>query len=299
MPDTDAHQRYEELRNGAVAAIRRGELQEALEHFESALDVARRIGDSDLVGRAFCNVAGVRISLGPCDEIFPELRRILTRNGDPENCRLAAYNLARAYEHKKEYKKGLFYARITMERTQALSEPRPDWLATSHNQIGNLLVAESFFSDAAEHYRTALKVLPAESGMLHALLEQNIGYCRLMMGEPRDALGLLYPSLRTLRHDPNLGLQARLDVALALIEVGKHHHAIRHAGVALSTAEKLGRTDQSKNALYLLGEAATMLGDEDLARSYFNRLEQFFPDTPFLTDFLLATDVRGMINLRA
>lgn len=292
-------QRYESLRDQGVALMRAGDLPPASELLEQALAAARSLGDRNVEDRAFCNWVGVTLSLRPCDAQLPELREILVRNSDAENCRLAAYHLAWAYEKKKEYKKGLFYARIALERTRNLETANPEWLVTSHNQLGNLLVAESFFADGLGHYETALECHPQVPEMLRAMIVQNVGYCHLMLGEAKKALGLLYQSLRTLRGHRVMAIQAHLDVSLALLEVDKHHHAARHAARALCAAEAEDRQDDVKNALYLLGEAYNLLGDEDAARSHFSKLQRYFPETPFLTDFLLATDIRQMVNLRA
>lgn len=55
-----------------------------------------------------------------------------------------------------------------------------------------------------------------------------------------------------------------------------------------------------KNVLYLLGEAANLQGDFDLARSYFLRLQRdYYPNADYLPDFLLAIDVRKLVNLKA
>jgi len=69
---------------------------------------------------------------------------------------------------------------------------------------------------------------------------------------------------------------------------------------ALRMAEATGQVDAVKNALYLLGEAANLSGDGSLAREHFTRLQQeFFPDATYLPGFLLAVDVRKLINLHA
>lgn len=291
--------RYEDLRERGIALLRSGDLANASELLREALDAARETGDHDVEDRALCNLVGVTLSLRSCDSELPRLREVLVRNTNAENCRLAAYNLARAYEDKREHKKGLFYARIALERTQSLPVANPEWLASSHNQMANLLVAESFFSEGLEHYELALTSHRQAPPIREAMITGNIGYCHLMLGKPRQALSLLYRSLRTLRTDGIATVRAHLDIALALLEVEKHHHAIRHAAKALAAAEAAGRPDDVKNALYLLGEAANLLGDENTARGHFSRLQRFFPETPFLTDFLLATDIRQMVNLRA
>ena len=55
-----------------------------------------------------------------------------------------------------------------------------------------------------------------------------------------------------------------------------------------------------KNALYLLGEVAHLSDDVEAARGYFGRLHRdFFPDAGYLPEFLLAVDIRKLVNLHA
>ena len=68
----------------------------------------------------------------------------------------------------------------------------------------------------------------------------------------------------------------------------------------LALAEELEDLDARKNALYLLGEAASLEGDIETARHCFGELQQrFYPDKPFVSEFLLSVDVRKVVNLRA
>jgi Tfp pilus assembly protein PilF len=90
-----------------------------------------------------------------------------------------------------------------------------------------------------------------------------------------------------------------LDLCFAYLEIEKYRPARRHGDRALLMAETNGQLRELKNALYLLGETANLMGDAEAAHAYFSRLQKHFPDSPFLVDFLLAIDVRKMINLRA
>ena len=92
---------------------------------------------------------------------------------------------------------------------------------------------------------------------------------------------------------------AHLDLAFGHLEVGRYPIAQRHAARALGLAERYGNADVLKNALYLSGEAANVNSDIAAAQKHFERLQCYFLNTPFVTDFLLAIDVRKMINLRA
>lgn len=291
---------FEELRSQGLRAIETGELEEAAEKFEAALGLAREHGDLKRIDLALCNWAAAVIELGRGDGEISRLREVLLRNSDPVNCRMAAYDIARYYELKKNYKKALFYARITRDRSEVLG--RRDWLASSHNLIGNTLLAESFVEEACAEYEKALELIPAEPSPARGQILDNLGYCRTLQGRHDEGYRLLYESLSLLRrfgarrHE----ISARLDLCYAHLETRRYGHARRQGQAALSLAESLGDRDAVKNALYLLGEVANLSGDLEAARGYFARLHRdFFPDAGYLPEFLLAVDIRRLVNLHA
>jgi len=228
------------------------------------------------------------------------LREILMRNSDPVNCRVAAYNIARYYELAKSFKKALFYARIARERSAAVG--RPDWLASSHNLIGNILLAESVLDEACGEFEQALELMPTDPTVWRARILDNLGYCRVLQGRHGEGYSLLYQSLRVLRRHGagRYEISTRLDLCFAHLETGRHDHAWRQGSAALELAERMGEHDAVKNALYLLGEVENLRGNVDRARFHFARLQRdFFPDASYLPGFLLAVDVRKLINLHA
>jgi tetratricopeptide (TPR) repeat protein len=281
-------------------AVEAGRLEEALEILDGALTLAREQGDARQIDLVICDRAAVAIELGRGAAEVPRLREILVRNGDTTNCRVAAYNIARFYDLHKDYKKALFYARIARDRSELLG--RRDWLASSCNLMGNTLLAESQIEQATEQYERALHLTPDEPSVARGMILDNLGYCRILQGRHEEAYTLLYQSLRLLcRLAPEIyHLPPRLDLCFLHIETGRYEHARRQGMRALETAEKLGKPDFLKNALYLVGEVENLRGDLEAARSYFRRLqEDFFPDASYLPGFLLAVDVRKLVNLHA
>jgi len=290
---------FERLRREARQATDGGRLEAALALYDQSLLLARRIGDADLVDLAFCNRCALLISLERADGLLRDLREILSRSANRANRLLAAYNLARIYEHRRDPRKGLLYTRIVLDESQRA--PDPYWLAASHNQMANFLVLESRFEEAAEQYGRALAADPQASEQRRATVWRNLGYCHLILGEHGEGFTLIHRALRELRrgelYKERMG--GHLDLCYGHLEVGRYGHARRHGLRALDLAERCGDANGLKNALYLLGEAENLRGDEEAARRCFDRLQRLFPDTPFLTDFLLAIDIRQMINLRA
>ena len=293
--------RYAALRDRANDAARSGRLPEARELLTRALELAREHGDEVLADRAYCNLAAVEIEMGgPLDPYLLRLREILSGNADAENCRLAAYNLARLYQLRKEHKKGLFYARIATERSRQTG--RDEWIASSLNLFGILLLSESLFDQARDQFEAAVVASGDRDDALHPAVLDNLGYCRLLEGRMDEGFRCLFRGLRMVRRQGARWWEAQFHVTLTFgyLEIGRWKRALAHGLEALARGEEVGDQLAVKNALFLLGEAANLAGDDAGAHDYFTHLQRrFFPDQGFLPDFLVAVDVRRLINLKA
>jgi tetratricopeptide (TPR) repeat protein len=303
--DCASEPRFEELLEKGRLEVGSERLGDALRSFEKAERIAELENDRLAADRAWLNRCAVLIAMQRTEELSLEvlhrMRLILMAGDDAVNCRLAAYNMAKVYELTKQYRKGLFYAQIALERSRNLDSR--EWLASSHNQLGLLLLATSRFEEAREAFRTALELLPAaETSIRRAAIEDNLGYTCIVLGERREGFLLLTSSIRSLL---KLGCRRErifphLRLCFAHIELGRPAHAIRHGLRALSLAEEFGEPVSTQYSLYLLGEAAQLAGDAEQARVHFQRLQQrYFPDNPSLPDVLLTVDVRNLVNLRA
>ncbi len=291
---------FDELRDRGAQAVEAGQLEEAESLFQQAFTWARAHGNQRQLDLAVCNLAAAATELGHGAAELPRLREILLRNADPVSCRVAAYNIARYYELTKSFKKALFYGRIARDRSESVG--RRDWLASSHNLIGNTLLAESFVEEACGEYEQALSLMPGEPSAARARILDNLGYCRILQGRHAEGYPLLYESLRLLRHfhAERYEISTRLDLCFAHLETSRYEHARRQGNKALRLAEAMNETDSIKNALYLLGEVESLCGHVDAARVYFARLQRdFYPDASYLPGFLLTVDVRQLVNLHA
>ncbi len=294
-----AVERYQQARARAEEALAAGRLEEALSSFDHALELAAATADPELHDKALCNRAAVAIELGRGKQEIPRLRQVLLKAASGESSWLASYTVARAHELDKQFKKGIFYARIALNHAENLD--KRDWLAYSHNQLGNLQLAESYPDEAVGHYERALELGAEAPRVWRARILDNLGYCRVLDERHSEGFALLYESLRALRRAgaERYEISTRLDLSYAHLQVGRLGSARRHGERARELAERYDERESLKNALYLIGEAANLAGDEASALATFRELGRFFPDSPFVPDFLMAIDVRQVINLKA
>jgi tetratricopeptide (TPR) repeat protein len=291
---------YDELRARAEATFHEGQTVRAYELFDQALTCAQELGDPIRVDRAVCSRAAVRVILGETLEVVPELRSVLNHHADLENSRLAAYNLSMAYEQKKDFKKGVFYARTAVNYSRLLE--RQKWIASSLNQLGNCLLGESLFEEAIRCFDEALTLLPEPHGFYHWAILENLGYAETSLGNARKGAKILLRALRGLKTEDAVEnvMVAHADLSYTYLELKRPRWALKHAVRALRMAEAQGYEAVRRNALYLLGQSCQEIGDSGRAAGFFVRLQQeFFPSSPEISQFLMAVDVRGMINLRA
>ncbi len=298
---TTVRRSFEQLRDEGRKAVEAGRLTEALALFDKALERAREREDDNLVDLAVYNRSIAMIALGRSREVMPELRQILVRNTSATICSMAAYNLSRAHETNKEYKKGLFYARIARDR--AVAADREDLLVGSYNLVGNCLMADSFFSEAAEVYERALGLLPEEVSAQRAMVMANLGYCRMMNGDRlRAGMHLSFTALRWFRRCGArlYEVTPQLDLCYAYLELERYRRAREHGLRALDLAEETGEVEYVKNALFLLGDTERCAGDFDAAWEHFTTLQRrYYPGSPQIVEHMMRMSLRQVVNLRA
>lgn len=291
---------FEQLKAAWLAEIEAGRLQEALDLIAKGVELAESRGDVRQTDAAICARASITIHLGQGEQEVPKLREILLRSSDVGNARLASYHLSIYYQFVENYKKSLFYARLALDRSKLVG--RQDWLASSHNQLGNALLGENYIDLAFTEYEHSLSLMPPDAKVWRSSILNNLGYCHLLQGHFAEGFKMLCESLRLARRAGNEVYQIlpHLDLAYAHLERSRFRDARRHATAALALAERNGERYAIRNALYLLGETANLDCDAGSAWEYFSRLHnEFYPEFKGLPQFLMAVDVRKLVNLHA
>lgn len=294
-----SYEQFEALRKRIREEVNRGDWQTALAECDRAIAWAEEFGDRDTRDLALCNRSSILVSQGAGSDVITRLKQILLSSSKPEICHQAALNISRFHEMRNENERGVFYARLSIDHAERSEQSEP--IARGYNQLGLLLTRQSYFEEAGGSFSQALEVLP-EPGRDRAILLSNLGYSQIMIGRVSSAFSNLIASLRMIRRE---GVEVwemfpRLSLSFAYLEIDRPIRAANHARKGLELAEEAGMDWQVKNALYLLGESEKLAGNELDAHRYFTRLQRdFYPDDPVIPDFLMATDLRKLINLMA
>lgn len=290
------------LRDKARHAVARGELEQALETCEEAHRWAERHGSPNDVDFVSCSRLAIQLHLGHGDSVLREFQKILMRSSDAANRHLAAYNISFYYELRGDFEKSRFYMQLALDH--AAKTGSAFYLARTNSNFGNLMIRQSHFEDALVSYEKALGLFGEEQLYERLAVLTSMGYCHLASGRYTEGFEKLFTVRRTyLRLGMGWGMalgRLRLSFCFGYLEIGKYHQAILHGRAGMDIGERCGDRTLVQKALYLLGEAEKLNGDEMAAYTHYARLqEEFYPDNPYLPDLLLENDTNTFINLWA
>lgn len=286
--------KIEELRQTGLAKIRANQIEESLGFFEEALALGP---DEELAELLTINKAGALISLEKDSPEVQKLPQIIMRRRNQRHLYLAAYNLQHKYQIEKDFKRASFYARVALDAAEQSAEL--GWKTQVLIALGNLSVFDSRVTEAIAHYSEALALLPEtpEHGFRRSFAQQNLGYCLLVEGRIQEGIDQIHSAIALMKECGADGYLAEsyIDLCFGYLEQDNLEAAryFGREGLELAT-----ETRQVRNARYLLGEVAYKMGDVASAEVHFGELAAFYPDFPHLTDFLLAIDLRSMVNLK-
>lgn len=298
----DAHGRALALREEAMALLRTGAFEASLAAYDRALEYAREAGDDTFIDWMFACRAAAAAECGPADTELVELKKILLRASDSETGFRAAYNGARIYELRRDFKKALFYARIAQKHGEALGDPL--LRASAESFLGGMLSIDSHFAEASEAYRRALEISapPADvSPLWRAFFKDNLGYCLICLDRVGEGLALVHEAFAFIEAE---GARAHtvvplLNLCFGYLKSDRFEEARYFGEEGLLRAPLAGDRSVEKNFLYLLGETCQLSGDLDAARDYFDRLASLYPEFRNLRAYLEVFDFRNVINLKS
>lgn len=294
-------------RDRAYEAMMRGELDRAQRDFEDALVMAHEVldEDPDAVDKAQVNLAMIRVQRHEDDLAERGLREVLLRSANDDVIRLAAHCLAKVLSHKNEHEKALRFARLSLEKARLSGDSLRIHSALS--LLGAVYGNQSYLDEALDHYEQALSILeqnplkePAHHAFYWSAAMDWIGYTLVLSGrheEGRIKLEQAYERARAFGIT-DTAAEIASDLCFACLQLGRLEQARMFGEASLEIAESQALEHLRRNGYYLMGETCSRMGDDEAADAYFKKLGEFYPQLPFLSDFLRQYDISAMINLK-
>jgi tetratricopeptide (TPR) repeat protein len=292
---------YDRLFRQSEQELQRGSFHKALEYCQGALEVARELGQQDLVHRSIYNLSAIHLELGEPKRAEKGLREVILRSSKPAIICGAAYNLAISMRRQKRWDRAAFFAQLAMEKASTLRDSV--WLGRCYNLQGNLRLCQSDVDGALGQYRKALQVRLKQEGdtrFPRAILLDNIGYCWLLKGRYTKGLDLIHEALdlATEIDASRCVAESLQDLCFGYMKLGDLDLAADFGERSLQLGREQDYPDIIRNCYYLLSEVYHLAGQEEESDRHLEKLQALFPNIPYLRDFLRTFDVSNIIALK-
>jgi tetratricopeptide (TPR) repeat protein len=291
---SDLQSRAEELRREATTKVRAGEIEAALDLFDSALALT---DDEEARELITINKADAMIAIERMGPEIQALPTIVMRRRNLRHVYLAAYALVFKYRMEKELNRATFYAQLAYQTADEANEPL--WKVLALNELGSIADMDSKFTRAIECGEEAVALLELlgnreEHEFVRALTLENLGASKLLNDEFEEGVQLIEKALPSITA-PIYKAEAFIDLCFGYLGMENLQRAAHFGAAALEGATE---PRQVRNAHYLLGEVAYKTGDIELAEYHFEKLAAFYPDFRNLKSLLFAIDLRSMVNIK-
>lgn len=253
-------------RSGA-ASYELGDFESALRLYVEASRLAQEAGEegAGTAADALNNIGILHYFWGSLDRALDYYRRsleILRTLGDEERIASALNNLGAVAYAAQRYEEAQDFFDGSIELYSRLE--RPDRLASCHNNVGLVLLALDRVDEALERFDLARELsLEAEDGAEEAISESHRGLALAHQGRHLEAREAGLAALRLRRR-----LEDRAGIAMSLLGLGQIEHeagesqaALLRVEEALERARGLEIPEIQMNALNLLSEIRSSLGD--------------------------------------
>ncbi len=149
--------RSEQLRQEALAFVRAGDLERALDVYDSAMAETE---DDELRELITINKADALVALERGGPEVQALPTILMRRRNPRHTFLASYALLYKCRISPETKRAIFYGHIAHETAVAAQETF--WQIAALNELGQVYDLDSKFPEAIRYFEEALSQIDRE-----------------------------------------------------------------------------------------------------------------------------------------
>jgi tetratricopeptide (TPR) repeat protein len=284
----------EKLRRVALAKVRAGEVEQALEVYDAAFQLA---ADEEMRELITINKADAMIAIERSGAEVQALPTIVMRRRNLRHVYLAAYALVFKHRMEKELKRATFYAQLAFQTAEEANEPL--WKVLALNELGSISDMDSKFANAVEFGEQAIALLDQlkerqEHDFIYGLTLENLGASKLLNDQFEEGISLIENALPLIT-SPMYLAEAYIDLCFGYLGLENLERA-RHYGQ--SALESASEPRQIRNAHYLLGEVAYKAGEIELAELHFDKLAAFYPEFRNLKSLLFAIDLRSMVNIK-
>jgi tetratricopeptide (TPR) repeat protein len=232
--------------NLGYAYLRKGNLDEAIVHFQKALEIKPDYAE------AHNNLGNVLLQKGSVDEAIVHYQKALEIKPDYAE---ACYNLGNALLQKDNVDEALVHF-------QKALDINPNYVE-AHNNLGIALLRKDNVDKALVHFQKALEINPD-----NAEAHYNLGTALLKKGSVDEAISHFQKSLE-IKPDH---AEAHYNLGTALLQRGNVDEAISHFQKALET--RPGYAEAHNN----LGTALLRKGSLDEAIVHFQKALEIKPD---------------------
>ena len=286
--------RAEELRRAAIAKVRAGEIESALDMYDAALALTDDEESRELIT---INKADAMIAIEQSGPEVQALPMIVMRRRNLRHVYLAAYALVFKYRMEKELKRATFYAQLAYQTAAEANETL--WKVLALNELGSISDMDSKFTRAIECGEEAIALLESmenrdEHEFVYALTLENLGASKVLNDEFDSGIAMIEKALPSITAPLYLA-EAYIDLCFGYLGLENLERASHFGQAALEVATE---PRQIRNAHYLLGEVAYKNDDIDLAEHHFDKLAKYYPEFRNLKSLLFAIDLRSMVNLK-
>lgn len=293
MSETTMNQ-AEELRQAALASVRAGDVEQALETYDAAFELATDDEARELIT---INKADAMIAIERAGPEVQALPTIVMRRRNLRHVYLASYALVFKYRTENELKRAGFYGQLALQTAEEANETL--WTILALNELASVYDMESNFADAITCGERAIALFDqieegAKNSFAYGLALENLGASKVLNDEFADGVALIEKALPFITA-PSHRAEAYIDLCFGYLGLENLERA-RHFGEA--GLEVATESRQVRNAHYLLGEVAFKAGDIETAEIHFDHLAKFYPDFRHLKTLLYAIDLRSMVNLK-
>jgi CHAT domain-containing protein len=276
----DERARAQSLRAVGHVLFARGRYPEALENYESALDLFRRLGRELDVARTLLGALQTLIYLGQYDRALAasdEARTIFERHGDRLRLARLDSNLGNMLCRQNRFEDALARYQMAYEELSVRGEPRD--VAAVLSNIAVCCISLNDFEEAlATYHRTRAYCEQHDMRLLVVQADYNIAYLYYLRGEYSKALEL-YRAVQAECEaigDTYHRALCDLDRSELYLELNLSDEGGELAERALAAFEQLAMTYEAAKALMNVALAAGHRGETVRALELFDRARKLF-----------------------